>query len=168
MIFSVTNLGIAVVITFYTMSVVFYCNCGKDQCLKNPKTETNGIYFRLKDSVTGSDIISLNSGSQPVVDTIKLIDLRTGFSYPLEVGKSINESIVFSLHYRRPANIIDSLIFKFGNSPLDTLIIYTGNIDGWRGDECGSVKEPGIIKVVLRNQVLIETTTDQAVFTLKK
>jgi hypothetical protein len=80
----------------------------------------------------------------------------------------MNESEIYSLHYKRPANIVDSLIFKFGNSPLDTLIIYTGMIDGWRGDECGSVREPGIVKIVLRNQVLIETTTDQAFFTLKK
>ena len=30
------------------------------------------------------------------------------------------------------------------------------------------LKEPGITKVLLRNQVLIETSTDDAVFTLKK
>ena len=136
--FSVDNLAITVIITVYTMSAVFSCNCGKDECLKNPRTETTGINFRLKDSLTGNDILTLTTGSQPVPDTIKLIDLRTGYSYPLYFARRINELLVFSQHYQRPANIIDSLIFKFGNSIPDTLIIYTGMIDGWRGDEYAS------------------------------
>lgn len=168
MILSSVNLGLASIVTIYLMTAMWHCNCGKDECLKNPRTETSGIYFNLKDSITGNDIISLSSGSLPVPDTIKLIDFRTGFSYPLYAAASVNETVVFSQHYQRPASIIDTLVFKFGNAIPDTLIVYTGVIDGWRGDECPSVKEPGITKVVLRGRVLIETSNDQATFTLKK
>ncbi|HEV8271749.1 MAG TPA: hypothetical protein VGQ04_10630 [Chitinophagaceae bacterium] len=117
--------------------------------------------------MTGNDILTFNGSTQSVPDSIKLWDIRTGYSYPLFIGLGVNESEVYSLQYKRPANIIDTLEFKFGNK-FDTLFVHTGIVDGWRGDECGSVKEPGIIKVVLRNQVLIETTYDIAIFTLKE
>jgi hypothetical protein len=166
MFISAKNLGIAALLTLYIVSAGFQCH--ESECMKNPRSETPGIYFKLKDNITGNDILAPGTDPRPVPDSIKLRDIRTGFSYSLLVGLGVNESIIYSQLYRRPTGIIDTLEFRFGNSLPDTLIVYTGIVDGWRGDECPLVKDAGITKVVLRSQVLIETSNDQAMFTLKK
>lgn len=143
------------------------CTCNKNSC-SPARGVTNGIRFKLKDKVTGNDILSFSGSVLPVPDSIKLKDLRTGIFYSLFMSKEVNEVIVYSQEYQKPANMIDSAAFYFGNAIPDTLLIYIGLVDGWRGDECPTIKDPGITRVVLRNQVLVETTNDDAVFALRK
>jgi hypothetical protein len=168
MVFSTTTFGITILASFFMLSVVPPCNCKRFECLENPRSETPGIYFKLKDRITGNDILTAGTAPLPVPDSIKLKDLSTGYSYPLHIGLGVNESNVYTLQYRQPANIVDSLIFLFGNATPDTLIIYTGIVKGWRGDECPFVNDAGITKVMLRGQVLLETMYDSEFFTLKK
>ncbi len=165
MIVSSTNIAIASLISFYMLSAVFYCTCGKNVCSKNPRTETHGISFYLKDKNTGNDIFT---SVQAVPDSIKLRNIKTREFYPLFVRLTVPGTFIYSNSYNRPANIIDSLEFKFGNSQLDTLVITTGIIQGWRGDECPPVEDASIIRVHLRNQLLAESYDDIAVFTLRK
>lgn len=156
-------------------AVIFSCvlisACGpsaKNACNNEPRTLTTGIYFYLKDRVTGNDILNYGSSLLPAPDSIRLKNSATGQGYPLYVTRGSNGSVVFSQFYNRPAGVVDSLEFRFGSSAPDTLIIYTGLINGWRGDECPTVKDAGITKVVLRNVVLIETTNDDSFFTITK
>jgi hypothetical protein len=134
-------------IILYVVCTSFHCYYGKDKCLGSLHTETNGIHFKLKNSVTGNDILTAGTSPLPAPDSIKLKDLLTGISYPLYIGLGVNESLIYSQQYQKMANIIDTLEFRFGSSIPDTLIVYTGMIDGWRGDECPTIREPGIIKV---------------------
>ena len=166
MFFSARTLGIVTLLTFSAVSVSFHCY--RSECMKNPRSETPGIFFKLKDKITGNDILTAGAGPMLVPDSIKLKDLRTGYSYSLYTGLLVNESNVYSQQYNRPANVIDTLVFLFGNAMPDTLIIYTGIVQGWRGDECPSVNDAGITKVILRGQVLLETTSDSEFFTLRK
>ena len=160
-IFSFAILGV------FFMNVAGPCNCKKNVCNNSRHTETRYITFRLKDRITGNDILTNGTGL-PVPDSIKLKNINTGYFYQLYFGLGSNGNLIYSQQYHRPANIIDSLVFFFGNSVPDTLVVYTGLIDGWRGDECPTIKDPGITKVTLRNQVLIQTTNDDAIFTLLK
>jgi hypothetical protein len=144
------------------------CNCSRNKCDASARGVTNRINFRLKDKITGNDILSFGGSVVPVPDSIKLKDIRTGSLYPLFIIQGPGEVIIYSPQYYRPANVIDSLAFFYGSATPDTLLVYTGLINGWRGDECPTVKEPGITKVVLRNQVLLETTEDDGIFTLRK
>jgi hypothetical protein len=141
---------------------------GKNACNDEPRTLTSGIYFYLKDRATGNDILNYGASILPAPDSIRLKNAGTGQPYPLYVTKSNNGSVVFSQFYNRPAGVVDSLEFRFGSAVPDTLIIYTGLINGWRGDECPTVKDAGITKVILRNVVLVETTNDDSFFTITK
>jgi hypothetical protein len=144
------------------------CNCNKNKCNASARGVTSGIYFKLKDKITGNDILSFSGATGPVPDSIKLKDARLGVFYPLLISQGIGEVVIYSSQYSRPENVTDSLVFFYGNALPDTLLVYTGLVNGWRGDECPTVKEPGIIKVILRGQVLVETTEDDAIFTLRK
>jgi hypothetical protein len=167
MVFTTPNLAVALML-FYMMTAIFYCNCRKEECNTIPRKQTIGINFRLKDGITGNDIITYAGSIQPAPDSIRLKDIVSGQSYPLFISKGVNETIIYSAHYVRPANMIDTLEFKFGNFPLDTLIVYTGFVKGWRGDECPTVNDAGIRKITLRGQVLLETDEDNALFTILK
>ena len=158
-------------ISFYVcvMTAVILYGCIRRECRKDPQKETNGIHFYLKDRVTGNDIYAAPTTFFPAPDSVKLIDLRTNQPYALNVGLGPNQtSVLFSNQYRRIPNITDTLIFKFGNAIPDTLIVFTGIVKGWRGEECPYINDAGITKVTLRNQVLVETEYDDAVFTLLK
>lgn len=144
------------------------CNCRKSECDSSSHGVTRGINFKLKDKINGNDILSYNGAIYPVPDSIKLKNINTGVFYFLFVVGVAGDALIYSQQYARPANVTDSLLFFYGNSLPDTLIISTGLVDGWRGDECPAVKDPGIIRVTLRNQVLVETTNDDAVFILRK
>jgi hypothetical protein len=167
MIFSFNTTAICILATAVLLNVS-PCTCRKNACSKNPRTLTPGINFKLKDRATGNDILPATTVIQPVPDSIRLKDARTGVFYALFYGQSMNEVGIYSQQYARPVNVTDSLVFYFGNAVPDTLIVYTGSVDGWRGDECGTVKDAGITKVVLRGQVLVESTDDISVFTLRK
>lgn len=146
-----------------------HCNfSGKKVCNSEPLGQTGGIYFYLKDRTTGQDLLSYGASILPAPDSIRLKNLSTGQPCPLLVTKGTNGTIVFSQAYNRPAGITDSLEFRFGQSIPDTLVVTTGYIKGWRGDECPWVKDAGIVKVVLRNTVLLETTDDNSLFTILK
>lgn len=149
---------------------VIHLNCLRLECRKDPRIETSEIQFYLKSDATGNDILTWVGQPTAVPDSITLRDIETNQLFSLFIGLgSYQQSLVYSKDYRRPANIVDSLEFKFGNAPLDTIVVHTGIIDGWRGDECPTVKEPGITKVTLRNQVLIESNgLSLPTFTLKK
>jgi hypothetical protein len=145
------------------------CNCSRKGCRKSPDLETNNIVFRLKDKITGNDILTNNGTITPVPDSIKLKNIKTSAFYQLFAGLDGNNTVqIYSTQYKRPAGVVDSLVFYFGNSVPDTVVVYTGLIDGWRGDECPTIKDAGIAKITLRNQVLLQTTNDNAVFTLQK
>jgi len=162
MIFSGKIFSISIFSVFF-LSVAGTCNCKKKVCNNTGYSKTGIISFRLKDRITGNDILT-----NGVPDSIKLKDISTGYFYHLSLGQLPNGNQIFSTEFQRPANITDSLVFFFGYSLPDTLVVYTGLIDGWRGDECPTVKDPGITKVTLRNQVLVQTTNDDAIFTLLK
>lgn len=150
---------------------IFFSQCNfssRTVCHNKPLLQTGGIYFYLKDRVTGFDLLSYGASVLPAPDSVKLINITTGQVYPLLVTKGSNGSILFSALYKRPAGITDSLEFRFGQAVPDTLIVSTGLIKGWRGDECPTVNDAGIKKVVLRNTVLLETTDDNSIFTLMK
>lgn len=152
----------------FLLRVAGPCNCGMGPCNSTPRTWTPGIYFHLKDNA-GNDILHFpGTGTVPAPDSIKLKNAATGVFYNLLVSQSATENSIYSLLYNRPANVVDSLIFYFGNSRPDTLLVYTGLVDGWRGDECPMIKDAGITKVMLRGQVLVETTYDYPVFTLRR
>jgi hypothetical protein len=160
----------------FVASVVFFvlvtglCNCvRRNECIKSPNLETSGIVFRLKDKITGNDILTNTGTVAPVPDSIKLKNIKTSVFYQLFAGLDGNNTVqIYSTQYKRPAGVVDSLVFYFGNSVPDTVVVYTGLIDGWRGDECPTIKDAGIIKITLRNQILLQTTNDNAVFTLQK
>ena len=143
------------------------CTCSKTNTCFGAAGVTPGITFKLTDS-TGRDILTFAGSVTPVPDSIKLKEARTGYSFPLFISQGTNGTLIYSQQYTRPANVTDSLIFTFGNARPDTLIVTTALVDTWRGDECPRVQSPGIKRVMLRNQVLLETTDDQAVFTIKK
>lgn len=160
----------------FATSVVFFvlvtalCNCIRRDCGKSYSLkETRNIQFHLKDKITGKDILTNNGTVTPAPDSIKLKNIKTGLFYQLSTAQGGNNTVqLYSQQYNRPAGIIDSLEFFFGNSVPDTLIVHTGIIEGWRGDECPSGKDAGINKVTLRGQVLLQTTNDNAVFTIQK
>ena len=166
MILSGKIFSIAILAVFF-LRVAGPCNCKRNVCDNSRHSETRYIIFKLKDRITGNDILT-NGIGLPVPDSIKLKNINTGYFYQLYLGQGSNGNLIYSQQYQRPANITDSLVFFFGNSVPDTLVVYTGLVDGWRGEECPTVKDPGITKVTLRNQVLVQTTNDDAMFTLLK
>lgn len=153
--------------TFYIALMVLYGSCVRRDCNYTPRTETTAIRFKLKDKTTGVNIIikSINNNAAP--DSIQLKNIKTGQMYSLKIDLWQNESTFYS-QYIRPANISDSLEFKFGSSIPDTLVVHTGIVDGWRGDECGSVDDAGIVKVTLRGQTLPISNADDIFFTIIK
>lgn len=155
-------------LVFILLSVVPPCTCRKNLCNLQPQTETRGIYFTLKDKNTGQDKLSYAGSAQPVPDSIRLRDLRSGLYYALYIGQQVNEAIIYSIQYKRPAGVVDSLIFIFGNAAPDTLVVFTGTVKGWRGDECPFAQDAGIVKVLLHGQVLLDTQYDDAVIPLRK
>jgi len=169
MIFSVKRVFVYAGFLILLLGAVGSCISKKSDCMNNPRISTSGIYFHLKDKTTGNDIITAGTAPSAVPDSIKLKNLVTGQNYPLMLGLSgPSETILYSQQYLRPANVEDSLVFYFGNAIPDTLVVQTGLVDGWRGDECPTVREPGITKVTLRGQVLLQTTSFDEFFTIKK
>jgi hypothetical protein len=152
------------------MLVAGLCNCIRRDCGKSYSLkETRDIQFHLKDKITGKDLLTNNGTVTPAPDSVKLKNIKTGFLYQLFTAQGANNTVqLYSKQYNRPAGIIDSLVFFFGNFVPDTLIVHTGIIQGWRGDECPSGKDAGINKVTLRGQVLVETTYDLPVIILQK
>ena len=143
-------------------------NNNNNTCNTTTLPLTVGIKFKLKDTA-GHDILPYNASTPTSVpDSITLQDSKTGMFYPLSLGQDLTGSLIYSPQYMRPVNIIDSLIFYYYTSIPDTLVVYTGLVKSWRGDECDSVLDAGITKVTLRNQVLVQTTKNDAVFTLTK
>lgn len=147
--------------------VAVSCSRLKNDCDSNPRQATTLILFKLKNKNTGNDILPYNGTNLTVPDSIKLKDSRTGNIIPLYIANGAGEAILYG-PYTRPGNIVDSLIFYFGTMVPDTLIVHTGLVDGWRGDECPYIKEPGITEVSLRNQVLLQATKDDESFILIK
>ena len=117
------------------------CTCSKNMC-GGPAGVTRGIFFRLTDS-NGRDILSANAAVTPVPDSIKLRDAHSNFFYPLFISRDNMGVIVFSNLYNRPANIVDSLIFTFGSTRPDTLIIHTALISTHRGDRLSNSTKSG-------------------------
>ena len=163
------------IFSFITMVVFFVlvtglCNCVRRDCGKSYSLkETRNIQFNLKDKITGKEILTNNGTVTPAPDSIKLKNIKTGLFYQLFTAQGGNNTVqLYSQQYNRPAGVIDSLVFFFGNSVPDTLVVHTGIIEGWRGDECPTGKDAGINKVTLRGQVLLQTTFDNAVITLEK
>lgn len=164
-----TIFSFAAVITLVVLVTCgFSCvrrDCGKRYSLK----ETRDIQFHLKNKITGGEIFIYTGPAMAAPDSIKLKNLKTGTFYQLSTGSGGNNIVqLYSQQYNRPAGIVDSLVFYFGNAIPDTLVVYTGIVEGWRGDECPSGKDAGINKVTLRGQVLVETTYDGPVITLQK
>lgn len=159
-----------VVVSVFFILVTGMCSCVRRDCGKKYSlNETRDIQFRLVDKITGKDILTNNGAITPAPDSIKLKNIKTGFFYQLSTTKGGNNTVqLYSLQYNRPAGVIDSLVFYFGNSVPDTLVVHTGIVEGWRGDECPSGKDAGINKVTLRGQVLVETSYDLPVITLLK
>jgi hypothetical protein len=168
MILSIKTAFIFLGFSLVLLRVAGPCTCNKSDCLNNPRNETVYVSFFLKDKTTGKDIISADSGYRTVPDSIQLKNLVTGQSSPLVLGLDATSETVILGHYQRPANVEDSLVFYFGNSIPDTLVVQTGLVDGWRGDECPTVREPGVTKVTLRGQVLLVTTSSTEYFTIRK
>jgi hypothetical protein len=156
-------------VAFFVL-VTGLCNCVRRDCGKSYSLkETRDIQFNLKDKITGKDILTNNGTVTPAPDSIKLKNIKTGLFYQLSTAQGGNNTVqLYSQQYNRPAGVIDSLVLFFGNSVPDTLVVHTGIIEGWRGDECPSGKDAGINKVTLRGQVLLQTTNDIAVITLEK
>ena len=156
------------------MAVFSVCvsGCNKWDCNKKPNKNTQDINFILKDKNTGANLLPVPASASPAPDSIKLKNKHTGMFYTLFVSYTddmgIKNAVVYSRDYNRPAGVADSLIFFFGNSIPDTMRVEVGLIDGWRGDECPSVKDAGIRKVTLRNQVLIDTDDDYVLIPLRK
>jgi hypothetical protein len=168
MILSVKPVFLFLVISAVLLRVAGPCNCNKNVCDNNYRGVTPGIDFRLISQSTGNDILNFTGGIHPVPDSIKLKNKATGQFYSLFVSSGVNGSSVRSNEYMRPPNTVDSLIFYFGNSVPDTLVVRTGLVDSWRGDECPTIKDADITKVTLRNQVLVDSTAWEATFTLRK
>ena len=156
------------------MAVFSVCvsGCNKWDCRKKPRKNTTSISFIIKDKNTGANLLPFPSSTFPAPDSIKLRNLHSGMFYTLYVSyindMGVENAILYSHDYNRPAGVADSLVFLFGNSIPDTLRVEVGLVDGWRGDECPSVREAGIKKVTLRNQVLFETEDDQVLIPILK
>ena len=157
------------VVAFFVL-VTGMCNCIKRDCGKSYSLKnTRDIQFHLKDKITRKDILVNNGTVTPAPDSIKLKNIKSGLFYQLSTAQGGNNTVqLYSQQYNRPAGVIDSLVFFFGNSVPDTLVVHIGIIEGWRGDQCPPGKDAGINKVTLRGQVLVETTYDIAVITLEK
>ncbi|HET6993390.1 MAG TPA: hypothetical protein VFI06_00345 [Chitinophagaceae bacterium] len=168
MILSIKPVFLFLVVSAVILRVAGPCNCGKNVCDSDYRGVTPGINFKLKNQNTGADILMYTGSLQPAPDSIKLKNAATGQFYSLFISLGVNESLVRSNEYIRPPNTVDSLIFYFGSSIPDTLVVRNGLVDSWRGDECPTVKDADITKVTLRNQVLFDSTAGDAVFTLRK
>jgi hypothetical protein len=142
------------------------CNCGNNDCNLIPNPLTPGIQFTLKDKITGQDILSPSNMGIP--DSIKLFDVRTQTYLQLIYFNGFTQTGMYSPYYKRPANVIDTLVFKFGTSAPDSLIVHTGLVQSWRGDECPMVEDAGIRKVYLRNQLIVDTIGANVFIPLRK
>ena len=141
------------------------CNCKKNLCNSTQASVTSSISFSLKNKITGADILTATG---PVPDSIKLRDLRTGYYYHLYSGYSGSDYRLLANDYNRASNIIDSVVFSFGSSVPDTLLIYTGLAEGLRGQDCPPVPQPAIVKAILRGQVILDTNNYIKPIPLKK
>lgn len=159
----------AALLVFFVLIDGLY-SCVRRDCAKSYSfKETRNIQFLLKDKITGKDILTYAGSIAPVPDSIKLKNIKIGFFYQLLTAEGGNNSVhIYSTQYNRPVDVVDSLVFYFGNAVPDTLLVHTGIIEGWRGDECPSGKDAGINKVTLRGQVLVQTNFDDALIVLQK
>jgi hypothetical protein len=130
------------------------CNCKKTVCDTTPRAFTSTFQFKVKNGSTGADMVAPPVGSQGAPDSIKLRDLHTGSNYLLNMVNSNGETVFYPAQYSKPANITDTVVLNIGSAMPDTLVIYTGLADGWRGDECPAVKDAAIVKAELRGHVL--------------
>lgn len=152
----------------YLLNVAGPCNCNKRDCNNQVRGTTAPIQFGIRSAATGNSLLMHTTRGLLAPDSIRLKDLRTGLFYPLLTGLSPQGPTLYSAAYLRPAGVMDSLALFFGNSTPDTLFIQTGMVDAFKGDECGIVKDAGITRVTLRGQILLNTTTEDALFMIPK
>lgn len=118
-------------------------------CNKKPHDYAQ-LYFQIRDKNTHLPLVAAPNTTVPLnaPDSIRLKNITTNTSYVLRMGYGGYKEAVFSVQdYKGKAGTIEVLEFRFGSSPPDTLTVTIGTIDGWRGDECRSVKDPGITEV---------------------
>lgn len=157
----------------FIYSILFFAFCfstacvKRGECNKKPRTTTSLISFYIKNRLTGTDYYTSGTGTFIVPDSVKLFNSKTGSFYQLS-SFALKNNLVFTGNYVQNSGVTDSLIFFFGTSVPDTLLVETGLVNGWRGDECATVKDAGIVKVSLRNQVLLQTNDDNGIFSLSK
>lgn len=152
---------------FLAVSFFHFSCIRKGACNKTPITTTSGLFFYIKNKLTGIDYYTSQPGPFTVPDSVKLLNLRTGDFLQLSAHNN-HRDLIFLAKYIQNSGVTDSLVFFFGASVPDTLLVQTGFVNGWRGDECPTVKDAGIIKVSLRNQVLLQTIDDGGIFSLSK
>jgi hypothetical protein len=64
---------------------------------------------------------------------------------------------------------VDTLQLSVGNSQPDILIVTIGEVKGWRGDECGYVADPGVIKVILNGvEIYSNSNEEDSPFIIKR
>ena len=140
--------------------------CIREGCSSMPFDFTNTLRFKVVNN-QGHSHLDLIGFSMPAADSIKLKDLRTGQFYPLFQTR-FGVDTVITTGYVKQTPAMDSLVFYFGQSVPDTLLLTIGRISSSRGDNCGTMQDAGITKVMLRGQTIFETTADQSLITFVK
>jgi hypothetical protein len=121
-------------------------SCTPWNCGKKPR-EYASLIFQLRDKNTGLPLIAAPGSFITAPDSIQLKNINTNAVYILKMGSgAYKEALFHAQDYQGKKGSVDKLEFRFGSSK-DTLTITIGTIKGWRGDECGSVDDPGIIEV---------------------
>ena len=146
-----------------SLSLLLYCilifllpfsNCSRKLCNTKPK-EFAYLSFQLKDKITGLSLVAAFPSYIDAADSIQLKNISTNSRFHLKMASGVFAGAYFVVaDYKGKKGVVDLLEFRFGNSRPDTLQITIGAIDGWRGDECGFVPDPGIIEVKQNGNVV--------------
>jgi len=136
------------------ISLLLFSNCTRRDC-NTKRREYANLIFQLRNKSTGLPLIAAPTSYINAPDTIQLKNIATNTRYLLKMGSGAYKEANFNVQdYRGKIGTVDLLEFRFGSAKPDTLQLTIGTIDGWRGDECSFVDDPGITEVK-QNGVII-------------
>ena len=149
--------------------LLFFSDCTPRNC--NTKTHENAeLIFQLRDKNTGFPLIPAPASFINAPDSIQLKNIITKTVYVLKMGSGAYKEAYFHVQdYKGKIGSVDLMEFRFGNAKPDTLQVTIGTIQGWRGDECSFVNDPGITDVKQNGTTIYQYKkyADSA-FTIKK
>jgi hypothetical protein len=147
--------------------LLLFSNCTpiRRDCNTKPR-ENASLSFQVKDKNTGLPLVAAPTSRSDAPDSIQLKNIATNTRYSLKMSAGAYFDVS---DYKGRKGTVDLLEFRFGNAKPDTLQVTIAIIDGWRGDECGFVDDPGITEVKQNGTIIYvyQKYLDSA-FVLKK